>query len=323
LVCRGKDILAIAPLRVSNDRTGPFSYKKIESIGNVYSPIRSAIFGGMDPEEKMLYLTAVLRHLFYDYRGWDVLDLGPLGSDSEFLRIVQRILCGERRNYVEETNSYNWFLKGIDGSGIEFVNARPKKILAELKRRRRNLEKLGKVEIRIAVDLENLEQHIQWYYDVYSRSWKEKEGIGPTFHRDLALLAAEKGWLRLGFLLLDDYPIATQFRIVYKDICYFLKTAYDRDYKKFSPGVMLLEEMIKYVIDTDKVKYIDFGPGDESYKANWASERRGMVNLFVFNRNFKGRVLEFGKTELAPFVRKHRRLQGLKRRIYESVPSGE
>jgi len=99
---------------------------------------------------------------------------------------------------------------------------------------------------------------------------------------------------------------------VFKDICYFLKTAYDDEYKKYGAGSILLAEVIKYLIDTERVKNIDFGPGDELYKTNWASGKREMKRIIVFNKTSKGNCLAVLNNNVLPTIRKNRTLNKIK-----------
>lgn len=150
------------------------------------------------------------------------------------------------------------------------------------------------------------------YYEVYSKSWQKKEGIGPTFHRDLAKIAARNGWLRLGFLFQNGLPIASQFWITCADTSFILKTVYDQNYKKYSAGKILTTEMMKYVIDVDRVKIIDYVQGDESYKQDWTPRRRERKGLLVFNNNIKGQWLAFLDNNILPTFSKYKFLKRAK-----------
>jgi CelD/BcsL family acetyltransferase involved in cellulose biosynthesis len=160
---------------------------------------------------------------------------------------------------------------------------------------------------------------MHYYYDVYKRSWKKGESIGPTFHRDFAKLAAEKGWLRLGFLFLNNLPIAAQFRIVSNGLAYFLKTSYDQNYRSFAPGIILLSKMIPYLLDNDKVTEIDYGSGDESYKGNWVCDKREIRRLLVFNNNPRAKYLTLLMMKILPFFERHRALRKIKHLISSKI----
>jgi len=82
---------------------------------------------------------------------------------------------------------------------------------------------MGKCEFRLIRNGDNIDDYMDLYYMVYSKSWQKEEGLGPTFHRDLAKIAIRNDWLRLGFLFFEDSPIASQFWVSNNGIAYILK----------------------------------------------------------------------------------------------------
>ena len=54
--------------------------------------------------------------------------------------------------------------------------------------------------------------------------------------------------------------------MIYKNAVFGVRTAYNNDYQKFSPGMILLRFLIKYLIEKTRVDYIDFQNGSENYK---------------------------------------------------------
>lgn len=305
-------IVSIAPFLILQEKFKSIMVTKIELIGNVYSPIRDFIFGDLGNEDKRVYLSYIFNHLFNNFKDWDIIDLNPIYEEDKNLYILKDILDESNYNNIEQFCYANWYLNGINFTGDEYLSQRSKNVRQELRRRKTRLEELGKLEFRVIKNNDKIDKYIDYYYEVYAKSWKKREGTGPTFHRDLAKLAIEKGWLRLGFLFLNDTPIASQFRIVFKEVCFFLKTAYDAQYRKYGPGIILLSEMIKYIIDVDNVTEIDFGPGNEPYKKSWAARKREMKRLLVFNRNPKGFLLAFFIIKISPIVQQHEILKRLK-----------
>jgi CelD/BcsL family acetyltransferase involved in cellulose biosynthesis len=251
--------------------------------------------------------------LFKDFREWDVMDLYPIPSEDENRLIIKSIIDESKYRISEETYYINWYIEDINYSGDEYLSKRDKDVRHEVKRRRKRLEELGNLEFKVIKgDDKEVEKYIDLYYQVYRKSWKKGERIGPNFHRDLMRFAADKGWLRLGFLFLNSVPIASQLRIVYKDYCYFLKTAYDDAYKKYGPGTIMLAEMIAYLIDCEGIKKIDFGPGDESYKSSWASDKREMKKILLFNRSLKGNLLVLLNNKILPAVNRYKTTKRIK-----------
>jgi CelD/BcsL family acetyltransferase involved in cellulose biosynthesis len=61
------------------------------------------------------------------------------------------------------------------------------------------------------------------------------------------------------------------------------KLAYAEYAKAMSPGTILGMAMFRHAIDVDRVQRIDYGNGDEAYKADWMAERRMLSRILAFN----------------------------------------
>jgi hypothetical protein len=59
------------------------------------------------------------------------------------------------------------------------------------------------------------------------------------FYTEVAQWAAERAWLRLAFLRLDERALAFDYCLEFNRTHYLLKTGYDRVYERFSPGKVL------------------------------------------------------------------------------------
>ncbi len=315
LLYKSDRLVAIAPLLRVQQISRTIKVKKLELIGNAYSATRNFIFGTSSVREKQEYLSYIFRYLAVRSRDWDMLDLNGFCENSEDSKVIRHVLNEANHQYCEKISFENWYTDDISCNGDTYINRLPKKLRAELRRRRVRLSEIGELEVKIIQNPSDVDEYMDYYYELYAKSWKKREGIGPNFHRDFARLAARFGWLRLGFLFLDGSPIAAQFRIVYGDLCVFLKTAYDDKYKKYGPGTILLEEMIKHFIDVDKISKIDFGPGGELYKKKWASQNREMKRILVFSKSVKGFLLATIETKIVPTMHKHRVLTEIKNYI--------
>jgi CelD/BcsL family acetyltransferase involved in cellulose biosynthesis len=91
--------------------------------------------------------------------------------------------------------------------------------------------------------------------------------------------------------------------ILHKRICYFLKTAYDPSYKKFSPGTILLSNAIKDCFDMNLEEFNLCGI-PERYKVRWANAHREVGDIFIFNNTLIGRLAYLQEKLIIPFLRK-------------------
>ena len=128
------------------------------------------------------------------------------------------------------------------------------------------------------------------YEAVYRASWKPEEG-SFAFLRALAEQEGAAGTLRLGIARAQGVPVAAQLWLVENGEATIHKLAYAESAKAGSPGTLLGMAMFRHALDHDQVRTIDYGTGDEPYKADWMEERRTLWRLTAFNpRTLKGLI---------------------------------
>jgi CelD/BcsL family acetyltransferase involved in cellulose biosynthesis len=108
-------------------------------------------------------------------------------------------------------------------------------------------------------------------------------------------------------------PRATSYAIVAGNTGYILKSAYDLEMKLFGLGTMMRIEMILALIDRDGVTCIDLGPGDETYKQTFVTDKRDLQSVIIFNPGIKGSFLSGLCTRVLPAVRSCAPLNSIKR----------
>ena len=121
------------------------------------------------------------------------------------------------------------------------------------------------------------------YESVYRESWKPEEG-SPAFLRALAEQEGAAGTLRLGIARIKDQAVAAQFWLVENGRATIHKLAYCEGARRHSPGTLLSMAMFRHVIDDDRADMIDFGLGDEPYKADWMNRREPVGRVVAYNR---------------------------------------
>jgi len=131
--------------------------------------------------------------------------------------------------------------------------------------------KAKKIETRI---LDRFEPAAYAHYErIYAQSWKPREGE-PAMLRAFARNEGAAGRLRLGLAFHDGEPIAAQFWTVEHGTAYIHKLAHLESHKHLSAGSCLSAALFEHTIDRDHAALIDFGTGDEPYKADWMDSTR-------------------------------------------------
>ena len=314
LVVKEEDqIKAIAPLVEKITKFKGIPIKKIDLIGNIASPARRFLLA--EPEEEKKILHAIFGSL-RGCRDWSLLELHSLPMEDVNLGVLREVVRENNLAFDEFFCFGNWYLHEINYSGDEYLKGRTSNIAKNIKRYRRKLQELGELRFELVKNEsdEKIDRYMDQFYQVFKGSWKDWE-VHPSFHRSLAKISRTKGWLRLGFLLLGEIPIATQLWLVCNRTAYIVRLAYDEAYRKMIPGVILTAEMIKYAIDIDKVTEVDSLIGDEEYKKDWTPERRERRGLLIFNDDLKGRFLSLLVKSAIPFAERHESIKKMKARI--------
>jgi CelD/BcsL family acetyltransferase involved in cellulose biosynthesis len=192
----------------------------------------------------------------------------------------------ERSPIVDTTGSWEAYQRGRRGH-----------LTRELRRRRRRLEEEGHFEFVVEDGRSGVDGLLDEGFAVEQSGWKGGRGtaIGSQpatrrFYRDVARWAAGCGWLRLGFLRLDGRAIAFDFAIEHDRVHYLLKTGYDPAFRRYAPGMLIRQEMLRRAFASPPVERYEFLGHDDPWKLEWADETANQVDLQAFARSPAGIV---------------------------------
>jgi CelD/BcsL family acetyltransferase involved in cellulose biosynthesis len=205
----------------------------------------------------------------------------------------------------------------VEGKWPAYFDSISGHLKRNLRRRRRQLEEQGKVSIEswtgeTLSDGERLIDRLREGFEIEAMAWKGSAGtairendIWVEFYRQLAQTAAERGWLRLYFLRLNDRPIAFYYTLLYDRKLYYLKLGYDPAYARYSPGILLHQEILESLFH-EKATELDFlGPMME-WKQEWAKGERPHVWFYLFQKGLRPRLIRSIKFGLLPYVKRAR-----------------
>lgn len=163
-------------------------------------------------------------------------------------------------------------------SWAAYLAARPPALRNTLRRKR---ARAGRLERHLAPGA-GLEAGIAAFEAVRARSWKPEEPF-PGFDAALMRALAPLGTLRLGVLFTGDEPVAAQYWVLDQGGRRALvpKLFHDEAHKGASPGSVLTAMMVERLLEEDGVRELDFGRGDDGYKAMWVARRRQRIGVLV------------------------------------------
>jgi hypothetical protein len=179
----------------------------------------------------------------------------------------------------------NWFLDvaGLDWAG--YLAGRPGELRETIRRRLARARRDPSVTFELIAGGADLEAGIVAYKNVYARSWKEAEPF-PRFGPAVMRAAATAGVVRLGVLRQGGEPVAAQYWTVNGwtvtgGTARVEKLAHDETARKLSPGTVLTALMVRHLLEQDRVATLDFGRGDDAYKAGWTGRRRQRIGVLL------------------------------------------
>ncbi len=125
---------------------------------------------------------------------------------------------------------------------------------------------------------------------IASKTYHRQMGVGfhddPATRRTLAL-AKQKGRLRVYVLFVGETPVAFYTAYKIKEIFMPRDTGYDAAFSTFSPGRLLLLEIIRELMQEGGVEKVDFGFGDSKYKEVICNENWLESSVYIFRPTLK------------------------------------
>lgn len=252
---------------------------------------------------------------FIDYlsqqHDWDVLILTELPGHGRARALEQ--VAGDRGFPTGRWCAMYSPCRKLPASWAELEGQLSSRFRANLRRRRRGLAMLGRIRTeRCSNSIELVEAG----FALELRGWKGRAGTamaqdGDTFgfYTDLARVLSATGQLALWALYLDERLIAFQFGLEHRGSYALLKPAYDESLARYSPGQLLMAEVLRDAIARHLTQF-EFLGEDMPWKQDWQPDTLAQDWLFIFRRSTNGRMLQALKFGLLP------RLRRIKRSLY-------
>lgn len=143
------------------------------------------------------------------------------------------------------------------------ANVRPKK-RKELRRQWNRLGEMGTLETRILPDGQSPADWIDEFLHLEASGWKGRGGSAIAsapgtrdFFTQAITQSAARGAALLTSLTIDERAIAMLATLRDGDGAFSFKTAFDEDYARFSPGVLLQRESLNRLANVDGLRWVD------------------------------------------------------------------
>jgi CelD/BcsL family acetyltransferase involved in cellulose biosynthesis len=144
------------------------------------------------------------------------------------------------------------------------------------RRRRRQLARLGRVDVAIAGTLPELEPALEDAFRLHAARWQDRPEasgfatpLGRRFHRAALRALAPAGVPRIALLRLDGRAVACNYFMLVGEAMYFHELAFDPAVGQWSPGLLTTLEAIA-AAEREGARRVEFLGGAERYKLELA-----------------------------------------------------
>lgn len=184
-----------------------------------------------------------------------------------------------------------------------------------LARKRRRLAEAGRLELATARTAGELEAVVDDTLRLHALRWQDRPDLSGVLHPDArrfyravypALAERNEGVFRVVRFLLDGRSIAYHAHFVLDGSLYWHRLGFDPAYARFSPGLLLILEVLDRA-RSEGVRRVEFLGGGEAYKLHFADQFEPLYEGYGLAATARGR----GLAALYPTaVRLRRRLKG-------------
>jgi len=195
----------------------------------------------------------------------------------------------------------------LPNSWDDYLAERSSNARQQIRRRERNLAKLGELVLRRASS-DTLSADLETLFDLHRRRWEshgnssmEDPGARAYISR-FATAALERGWLRMNVLEVDGSPVAAFLGWRLGARFAFYQSGFDPEWAEHSVGSVLLGMTIRSAIEEGAHEF-DMLLGTEPYKRRFADRSRPVETVVVTTAGTPRSLLLTGEA----FARRHGR----------------
>lgn len=178
----------------------------------------------------------------------------------------------------------------VDGTFNDYWTSRSKNLRSSVGRRRKKAEKDG-IEVSFVhrTSSSEMTDAVDRFGEMETRSWKGEAGtavhasnVQGKFYASVMKRFSEKGKASIFELYFNDEVVAIELGILSDRMVVLLKTTFDNQWSKYSPGRLLLHELLNEEFRLKRAPVVEFYTNADGNERSWASEGRWVFNATVF-----------------------------------------
>lgn len=247
------------------------------------------------PENEQLYrqlIDQILRH----WPECDGISFDALPVDCYCSRLLRS--SAERSDSIRVYSPFGrrpWHVIKIGASFEEYLQTKSAKTRSTLRRKARLFEQTGAVRLERCTWPDDVPEFVRGISRISAKTWQRRL-LGMEYcsddhtqrkYQDLA----GRELLRSYLLWRDDRPCAFVIGYQYRGVYYYADVGFDPDLAEFSPGTVLLVQMLKDLHEYNRPELLDFGIGDASYKRRFGTDVSSDETVLVLRARLRNRLL--------------------------------
>ncbi|HVJ67316.1 MAG TPA: GNAT family N-acetyltransferase [Caulifigura sp.] len=196
--------------------------------------------------------------------GCDVIELSQIRGDGAVAKALAEVVYRRPAPSLVSSIHTRAVLRRSPSAEESLSAALTTKQRHEYSRQTRRLSELGPLEFRRMESQSEAGQWIDWFIELESRGWKGEAGtalaedaVAREFFTKSLLGAAQHDRLQALGMWLNGRPIALKLNLLAGPGSFAFKIAYDEEFYKFSPGVLLELENVRILHDHCDAAWMD------------------------------------------------------------------
>ena len=181
---------------------------------------------------------------------------------------------------------------GIDFE--EYWQERSKSVRKQTGRCIRSLEREGvKVTYSVIDNVDELDKAFEEYCRIEGLGWKGKQGTALTltneqgiFYKTVVEGFMKQGHAKIHQLSFDEKVVASMISVDSESMMIVVKTTYDENYAKNSPGRLLDYYMLQQELEPSRVKHMENYTNASEQDQKWFPRVREMYNVTIYRNRW-------------------------------------
>jgi hypothetical protein len=220
-----------------------------------------------------------------------IIALKAMGMEGSTMAALEHVLANRGSTPCILEQVHRPKLESVCDAKQYFENALSSSSRKKLRQHRRRLSEKGVLTTKIISDPHAIPKAIEEFLLLEASGWKGCQGTAllcsdadAAFFRTGLTALAQQGDASIHTLRLDQRLVAMQVMMRAGHAAFTWKTAYDEEFRDFSPGILLLEDYTAAFLVDESIGFVDScAQDDNTYMSAW-TERQSVGDLWIDSR---------------------------------------